>query len=486
MGMNDKFDINKKIKEYYQNNKKSQYRNNYHFQAPFGLINDPNGLSYFNGKYNIFFQWNPFSCEHKFKHWGLIKTKDFVHYTIPEIVLEPKDYYDRNGCYSGSAIEKDNNLEILYTGNVKENSGERKSYQCRAIIDSVGILKKLGPVVKEVPNGYTEHFRDPKVYRENNKYYFVIGAQTDKLKGRILLYSSLDLKLWNLEGEIKTTLDDFGYMWECPNMIKIDNRDILIFCPQGLGRQEVRWQNIYQSGYIVGEFNYDTLEFKHNDFHELDKGFDFYAPQAFKDNYNRVIMIGWMGVPEEYEKEHVSIRENWIHCLTMPRELTLKNDKIYQRPIKEIKLLREEKYFEKTKFIEKYLEFTNINENSYEIVIDMNKLDNFNIKMEIFKGMKEYFELNINKENGFISRENIIDGPKGIRRFILDNNSEDLKVNIFVDKSTVEIYINEGEVALSSRVFAKKDSLGLKIEGLSCDLNINKIEIWKLKGLEYI
>ena len=119
-------DINKDSKEFYKKEKNNEsFRNNYHFQPPFGLINDPNGLSFFNGEYNIFFQWNPFTCEHKFKHWGLIKTKDFINYTIPKVVLAPVDYYDKNGCYSGSAIERNGVLELLYTGNVKDENGNR-------------------------------------------------------------------------------------------------------------------------------------------------------------------------------------------------------------------------------------------------------------------------------------------------------------------------------------------------------------------------
>lgn len=206
-------DINKDSKEFYKKEKNNEsFRNNYHFQPPFGLINDPNGLSFFNGEYNIFFQWNPFTCEHKFKHWGLIKTKDFINYTIPKVVLAPVDYYDKNGCYSGSAIERNGVLELLYTGNVKDKNGNRLSYQCAAIMNKDGDVKKLGALLDSVPKGYTSHFRDPKVYFKNGKYYFIIGAQTDKLKGRVLLYSSLDMRKWSLEGEVKTCLENFGYM----------------------------------------------------------------------------------------------------------------------------------------------------------------------------------------------------------------------------------------------------------------------------------
>ena len=465
MDVNKKFDVDEEAIKFYNNKGNRFFYNNYHFQAPFGLINDPNGLSYFNNEYNIFFQWNPFGCEHKYKHWGIIRTKDFINYTIPKIALEPKEYYDKNGCYSGSAIEKDGQLEILYTGNVRDDNGDRLSYQCRAIMNKNHNIKKLGPVIDKIPYGYTSNFRDPKVYFKDDKYYFVVGAQTKELKGTVLLYKSLDMMKWVLEGEVKTNLENFGYMWECPNIFNLKDRDILIFSPQGLKKEEFRYQNIYQSGYIIGNLNYDTLKFNHGDFIELDMGFDFYAPQIFQDNKNRILMIGWMGVPEEHEKEHESLKENWIHCLTMPRELTLRGNKIYQKPVEEMKSLRSDKCFEKTNFSQKYLEFSNINKNSYEVMLDIYK-ENVSIKIEMFKGKKEYFELNIDNNKGFISRENILNGPKGVRRFEV-NNEKNIKINLFVDKSAVEIYINDGETVLSSRVFANKESNGFRIEGLN-------------------
>ena len=478
-------DINKDSKEFYKKEKNNEsFRNNYHFQPPFGLINDPNGLSFFNGEYNIFFQWNPFTCEHKFKHWGLIKTKDFINYTIPKVVLAPVDYYDKNGCYSGSAIERNGVLELLYTGNVKDKNGNRLSYQCAAIMNKDGDVKKLGAVLDSVPKGYTSHFRDPKVYFKNGKYYFIIGAQTDKLKGRVLLYSSLDMRKWSLEGEIKTRLENFGYMWECPNIVTLKDKDVLIFSPQGLEKEEFKYQNIYQSGYIVGKLNYDALKFNHDEFCELDMGFDFYAPQIFEDDKNRILMIGWMGVPEQDEDKHISLKENWIHCLTIPRKLTLKNNKIYQNPIDEIKQLREKMFFCRDNFVEESLEFSDINKNSYEFILDLKDSRNLNFKIEMFKGEGEHFDLYFNDGICVISKENILQGPHGIRKFIL-NKSNNLKLHGFIDKSAVEIYINDGEYVLSSRVFVKMNSTGLKLNGLGEKLNINKLEIWTLKGVNY-
>ena len=168
----------------------------------------------------------------------------------------------------------------------------------------------------------------------------------------------------------------------------------------------------------------------------------------------------------------------------MPRELSLRNNKIYQKPVDEMKWLRNNRYFKRENFQEKSLEFSDINRNSYEVLLDINKKEKSQIRIEIFKGSYEYFEFNMEGNIGYISRENMIGGPKGFRNFKV-SKSTNLSINIFVDKSAVEIYINNGEEVLSSRVFAKENSLGLKIEGLNDELSINNIEIWTLRGLSY-
>lgn len=134
--------VKQDLDNFYSNNDSNIWRNKNHIEMPFGLVNDPNGLSYFNGKYHIFYQWNPFGCEHKTKHWALVKTTDFVNFTKPEIILKPEDWFDKNGCYSGGAYVKDDTLKLFYTGNVKNEKDERESYQCIVDYNKDGSFEK--------------------------------------------------------------------------------------------------------------------------------------------------------------------------------------------------------------------------------------------------------------------------------------------------------------------------------------------------------
>ena len=190
------------------------WKNKYHISPEFGLLNDPNGLIYWNNEYHVFYQLNPNGCEHKTKCWAHIKSKDFVNWEVLPIALKPEDWFDKDGCYSGSAIEKDGKLYLLYTGNVK-NNGIREAYQCLAVSEDGINFEKKGPVIhdKDIPIGYTRHFRDPKISEKNGIYTMVIGAQRIDLTGTIVVFTSENLIVWNFEGEI--IKNEFGYMCEC-------------------------------------------------------------------------------------------------------------------------------------------------------------------------------------------------------------------------------------------------------------------------------
>lgn len=96
------------------------------------------------------------------------------------------------------------------------------------------IDKSAQPVIDKVPIGYTDHFRDPKVWKEGNEFYAVIGAQRENETGCVVLYRSLDLLHWEFEGEVQTDLLSFGYMWECPDYFVIQDKGVLIFFSSGV------------------------------------------------------------------------------------------------------------------------------------------------------------------------------------------------------------------------------------------------------------
>lgn len=412
-----------------------QWHNKFHLEMPKGLVNDPNGLCYHQGKYQIFFQWNPFGCEHKHKHWAYTQTTDFINYTKPQIALAPIDKFDKDGCYSGSARNKNNKLEIIYTANLKDEQNIRYPRQVLVKQNDDGEFIKEKIIIDTVPEGYTTHFRDPYIFAQNNRSFIILGAQRENLTGCALIYEEID-ENWIFRGELKTQLTDFGYMWECPNLFTIDDKDILVFCPQGLKAQKYQYQNLYQAGYLIGQFNPDTLEFTHGEFHEFDMGFDFYAPQVLVHE-NRHILIGWVGMPDKLQ-DYPTIDDGWVHSLTLPRELILKDDKLYQRPIAELNKLNQNTT-------------TKINKN--KISLSTNKKPEISIPLKDISNWQgelkfndEYILLTYDKNNSIftIDRSQLKLGGKGIRQFLVKTQNE-LNLSIYIDSSIIELYLQDGE-----------------------------------------
>ncbi|PGD66986.1 glycosyl hydrolase family 32, partial [Bacillus toyonensis] len=114
----------------------------------------------------------------------------------------------------------------------------------------------------------------------------------------LLIYKSEDLYDWKLQGELQTNLKDFGFMWECPDYFHLDGKDILIFSPQGIQATKDSYQNVYNVIYAIGTLDLENLYFHVDSYYELDKGFDFYAPQTLQDPAGRRIMFAWAGSSE--------------------------------------------------------------------------------------------------------------------------------------------------------------------------------------------
>ena len=315
------------------------WRQKYHIQGIVGLINDPNGFSQFNGEYHMFYQWNPLSTEHKNKTWAHSKSYDLLHWERCETALRPDTWYSKNGVYSGSGIVIDGKLYLFYTGNVKDAEGNRESYQCIAVSEDGEHFDRWEPSIVNQPDGYTRHIRDPKIWEKDGKYYAVLGIQSEKLEGKVVLYSSENIKDWKFEGEIAGAnhgkLKDFGFMWECPDYFEVDGKEIFMFSPQGITRMYPYYENVYQIGYSVVEDGIENVD-KLDNFTLLDYGHDFYAAQTFLDEDDNRVLIGWMYVPDS-SYTNPTVKFGYQNCLTVPRVVNFKDGKVRQTLHKSVK-----------------------------------------------------------------------------------------------------------------------------------------------------
>ncbi|MBU8905305.1 sucrose-6-phosphate hydrolase [Desertibacillus haloalkaliphilus] len=453
-----------------------KYRLDFHIMPPVGLLNDPNGFIDWNGTYHLFYQWNPFKTAHGAKFWGHYSSKDLVTWQSENTALAPSEWFEKNGCYSGSAIDHDGKLKLFYTGNVKDEQGNRETYQCLAESEDGITFTKKG-VVLTLPKGYTAHFRDPKVWKHNDSWYMIIGAQSEQQEGKAVLFQSENLVDWQYRGAITGShsdqLDEFGYMWECPDLFHLNGQDILIVSPQGLEPTGTYYQNTYQSGYFIGELDYETATYRHGSFTELDRGFEFYAPQTMVDRYGRRLLFAWMGVPEQYEDEHPTIDHHWIHAMTIPRELKLVGSKLYQKPVEELTNLRSEGVsYDRVTISEQGQTLAGIEGGAIELIIDD------------FAEHPNHFEINISETAKVVfdreqslftlERKKFTSDEVEVRQCALD---ELHSLRIYLDHSSIELFINDGEEVFTARIFPTGEQLLSFLSGQSVKCRIRKWDI---------
>ncbi|MDV2684083.1 sucrose-6-phosphate hydrolase [Alkalihalophilus lindianensis] len=441
------------------------WRQSFHIQPPTGLLNDPNGFAYFNGEYHLFYQWFPHGPVHGLKHWYHVTSTDMVNWQNKGLAIEPNEFYESHGAFSGSGIVDQGDLYLFYTGNTRDEEWHRHPYQCMAKMTKENeLVKAAGPIISSPPKGYTEHVRDPKVWKTGSLFYMIIGAQREDKTGCVLLYQSRDIKEWEFLGEVITKLDAFGYMWECPDYIELDHKGILIFSPQGIEAEGDLYNNIYQSGYLVGwPLNRSTMNFDHGPFQELDRGFDFYAPQTTLSEDGRRIMIGWMGLPE---MNYPTDENGWAHCLTLPRELVLKDEKLIQRPVRELANLRSNQEEVADQLLNERKSYPHIYGTTYELEVEFEVGTSEVVGIEFRTSENEKTIVHYNHLNKKITLDRSESGKEvgttyGTTRAV-GYDGETITFHLFVDVSSCEVFINDGEEVFTSRIFPSDHSTGIQ------------------------
>ncbi|SFB16523.1 beta-fructofuranosidase [Acetitomaculum ruminis DSM 5522] len=451
---------------------KESYRHINHLMPPKGWLNDPNGTCFFKGTYHIFFQYSP---DWKERGWGHYTSKDLLNWKYEGMPIHPDTKRDLSGAYSGCCFTDDGKMEIFYTGNVKKpgdfdyiNEGREHNVIYIESNDGVNFSqKKVLMENKDYPSDMSCHVRDPKVYKKNGKYYMLLGARTKDSKAALLSYVSDDKMHWELNKKY-IPLSDMGYMLECPDYFEIDNKYVLSLCPQGPKNQEFRLQNMYHSGYFLFDEDVFSLADEKIDetvmmdnLKEWDYGFDFYAPQVFKTEDGRHIIVGWAGVPDAPYHNEKARNEGFENSLTLLRNIKTVGDKLYTYPIKEYEKLREE---------------------SVDCKKEGGLVDSYSFDCEItFEDNTKNAKVSLNDdlilsfEDGvFCAKFNNESGAGRSARKMKLNELKHLR--LFMDKSILEVYVNLGENVMTMRYYPEsKDGINVKV---SDALNT---KIWKVR-----
>ena len=296
----------------------------FHFEPQQGWMNDPNGLIFFQGRYHAFFQHYPYAPYWGQMHWGHAVSDDLLHWEeLPVALFPDQEYENDGGCFSGSAVERDGRLHLMYTS-VSHEMGQTQSLAYSD--DGVHFTKHpCNPLIRENPVG-SRDFRDPKITFLNGRYYMVVGSG-DENSGKVLLYSGTDLVHCDYNG-ILFQGAEYAPCIECPDFFPLCDRYVLMFSKMN--------EKERSTVFVVGDFVDGKLVNYTIDRPEW--GIDFYAPQTFSDGQRR-IMIGWM---YDWGKD-APAGCSFAGALSIPRELKLAGDQIRIFPVEEAQhLLRRE------------------------------------------------------------------------------------------------------------------------------------------------
>lgn len=327
----------------------NKFRPQFHFSCPKGWINDPNGFSFFNGKFHLYYQHNPKDTHWGPMHWGHATSKNLLKWKNQKIALFPDSKADDQGCFSGTALSENDRQILIYTGVTKEGD-QNIQQQCIAINNNKTISKiPQNPVIRssDVKVEFCKtDFRDPKIWKEGDTYYCAAVIKKADNNGAIALFTSSNLTDWNFKSILAQSNGELGGMWECPDFFKLEDKDVIILSPQSVKENKEKGlkegnNSVYMAGTYdkaKGTFTPDIRPENNFTAVQLDHGIDFYAPQTTEAPDGRRIMIAWM---QDWQSYITPENFNWSGMMTLPRELFFKDNCLYQKPVKEYEAMVE-------------------------------------------------------------------------------------------------------------------------------------------------
>lgn len=462
-----------------------KYRPLFHFTPKNNWMNDPNGMFYLNGKYHLYFQHYPDGNVWGPMHWGHAISEDLINFEEQPIALYP----DEIGLiFSGSAVvdynntsgfSKDGKVPVVAIYTYHNMEGEKRGdidFQTQGIAYSLDegmtwTKYSENPVIK---NPGIKDFRDPKVFWDNHNSKWIMSLAAGN---KIMIYSSANLKEWKFESEFGEDNGDHGGVWECPDLFPVKVKD----------SEEYKWAllvSINPSGpnggsatqYFIGDFDGHefTIDYRfskqldENKAVWLDYGRDNYAGVTWSnisDTDGRKLFIGWMS-NWDYARDVPTYK--WRSTMTVPRELNLikKNNEYILKsiPVKEL-----------NDFKSKTIEKDSIEPEELSKVIETAEIDFNKLNLEFnFKNLKENkYQIIFNNGNGdslIIGLNNnsktiYLDRTKSgkvdfsekfapnISKVKLSDMINDAKFQILLDKTSVELFVNDGEIVMTELFF---------------------------------
>lgn len=467
------------------------YRPDFHFSPKYGWMNDPNGMVYHNGEYHLFYQYNPYGSRWANMHWGHAVSKDLVSWEHLPFALAPDSL---GSIFSGSAvIDKDNTagfgndaMIAIYT-----SAGKIQTQSIAYSLDNGRTFTTYeeNPVLSDL--SYPD-FRDPKVFWHNATNQWIMALATGQT---ISFYGSDNLKEWNKLSEFGEGIGAHGGVWECPDLFPLTyngQTKWVLFVSINPGGPNGGSATQYFIGDFDGKtFKPDALPYPL----WLDYGRDNYAGVTWSnipESDGRKLFIGWMN---NWDYANHIPPVHFKGASTLPRELKLAHNGehlvVANPPAEEVNALRGN-----TKKIDAFTvnkshtidNLTEGNTGSFEIEMDIEAGSASVFSFILANGKGERTVFSFDPEKGVFG----IDRSKsGIVDFSDNFASETIKaplvkkksyqIRIFVDRASVECFVNDGELVQTNSIFPTEPYNSLSFESDE-EVTISSINVYPIRS----
>lgn len=434
-----------------------------HLKAPGNWINDPNGFIYYKGEYHLFYQYFPYEPRWGTMHWGHAVSPDLVTWEHRGIALFPSKHDDRNGCFSGSAVEHDGKLYLYYTG-VRYLEEQPEDIHCcppgqfvaaqMMLVSEDGVrfdnMNRKRTVILPIEDpavGDKTDTRDPKVWRGKDAWYMVLGTRTPENKGKLLFYRSADLVNWEYVNGVPGT--DYGEMWECPDYFALPGGEVLVFSPMGVMEDKLEYQNVAVCTLVEFREEDCTMKLSGN-YQLLDLGVDLYAPQSTTDAEGRRVMVAWARMPETVEgganddgKSDPGVCHSgaWNGMFCIPRVVEVRNGHVCFDVHPNVA----------GQYVRRIAAPREADPAGYCVRLTMGEGDRLDIGGYVITCKDSCIRTD---------RSRVFRGHKEIRNtFSTPAIDGEISLEIYVDAHLIEIYINHGEYVLSNVVYDLGDEV---------------------------
>lgn len=476
----------------------AQERPEFHLSPRVGWMNDPNGFSYYKDKFHLYYQYYPYDSQWGPMHWGHVVSDDLLHWEYLPSAIAPDMPYDYVGCFSGSAIELPDGKQLfMYTGVRKEvqpGGGVRDiQTQCLATGDGTDYEKDpRNPIltVEDMPeNSSPFDFRDPKMWKcEDGSYRCVtVNDRADGTGGRILLYRSEDGYDWKFESIMLSNDGRFGKMWECPDFFTLDGKDVVLVSPQDMLPKDFEYHNGDGTLCLIGKFDETTKTFIPESDQAVDYGIDFYAMQTVEAPDGRRIMIGWMQNWDTCSNNRIP-KGKWFGQMSIPRELSIKDGRLIQKPVREIENLRTDKVEYKNVTFENDLKLDGVSGRCVDLELTLRPGDTEDIykKFAVRFAQNEQYHTAVS----FRPYESVLKIDRkfsGSRRAIIhqrrskvNSRNGEIKLRLILDRYSAEIFVNDGEHVLTATIYTdiEADGISFFADG-KVEMDVTRYELKK-------